>query len=368
MPRQIRTKKRRQRQLRQELDKNDVRREAARSRALREVERQGEDLEEIADDIAEEMHRTVKDQATPVPVKSATLEGRVVEYRGRTVRVRHRGEDYSCRLRSTTIIPSSDSTPVAVGDLVKFVPAAQNEGVIREILPRNSRLSRASRIHHEIEQVLVANVDQLLLVASVREPHPKPEFIDRVLIAAACQSLPAIICFNKIDLEQDDSINALAAIYQQAGYQVIKTSANSGNGLAELDALLRGKLTVAAGQSGVGKSSLANALDCSLDLKVGRVISSSHKGRHTTTRSILLPYRDDGFLIDTPGLRLFELWQIQPDDLRDYFPEFRRLAPDCHFNSCQHRSEPGCAVKAALEQGELSEQRYRSYLHICDTL
>jgi ribosome biogenesis GTPase len=367
MPRQIRTGKRRRRQRQQELDKHDSRREAARVRALTDAVRQGDDLEEIADDIAEEMHRTVKDKSSTLEAETAVREGRVVEYMGRTVRVRHDGENYSCHLRSTTRIASRDSTPVTVGDRVRFLPAAENEGVITEILPRSSRLSRASRLHNEIEQVLVANVDQLLLVASVQEPHPKPEFIDRVLIAAACQSLPAVICFNKIDLE-DKVSDRLVSIYRQAGYQVLRTSATSGEGLDQLDSVLRGSLTVLAGQSGVGKSSLANALDKSLDLKVGRVITSSQKGRHTTTRSILLPYHDNGFIIDTPGLRIFELWNLEPEQLRDLFPELKQLAPECRFSSCQHRSEPDCAVKDAVENGELAEERYRSYLHIWDTL
>jgi len=367
MPRQIRTGKRRRRQRQQELDKHDARREAARVRALSDAARDGDDLEEIADDIAEEMQRTVRDKSSTLDAESAVREGRVVEYMGRTVRVRHGGDNYSCRLRSTTRIASSDSTPVTVGDRVHFLPAAENEGVITEILPRTSRLSRASRLHNEIEQVLVANVDQLLLVTSVKEPHPKPEFIDRVLIAAACQSLPAIICFNKIDLEDTENDN-LVNSYREAGYQVLRTSATTGEGLDQLDTLLRSSLTVLAGQSGVGKSSLANALDTSLDLKVGRVIASSQKGRHTTTRSILLPFHDDGFIIDTPGLRIFELWNLEPEQLRDFFPEFKRLAPECRFSSCQHRSEPECAVKEALERGDLSEERYRSYLHIWDTL
>jgi ribosome biogenesis GTPase / thiamine phosphate phosphatase len=367
MPRQIRTGKRRRRQRQQELDKHDARREAARVRALTDAARQGDDLEEIADDIAEEMQRTVRDKSSALDAETGIMEGRVVEYMGRTVRVNHQGENFSCRLRSTTRIASRDSTPVTVGDRVYFLPGADNEGVITETLPRTSRLSRASRLHNEIEQVLVANVDQLLLVASVQEPHPKPEFIDRVLIAAACQSLTAIICFNKIDLEDSDS-DRLVDTYSKAGYQVLRTSATTGEGLDQLDSLLRGSLTVLAGQSGVGKSSLANALDTSLDLKVGRVIASSQKGRHTTTRSILLPFHDDGFIIDTPGLRIFELWNLEPEMLRDFFPEFRQLAPECRFSSCQHRSEPGCAVKAAIESGEVSEERYRSYLHIWDTL
>ncbi len=367
MPRQLRTGKRRRRQQRQEWDKRDARREAARTRALQSTDRRGEDLEEIADDIAEEMQRTVSDQSSQPELTGQAQMGRVVEYMGRTVRVNSDGKDHICRLRSTTRINSNDSTPLAVGDRVDIQLAPSGEGVITEIHPRGLRLSRASRLHPDIEQVLVANVDQLLLVTSCADPRPKPEFLDRVLIAAAVQSLPAVLCINKIDLDAGTG-EPLQEVYQAAGFRVLLTSAETGQGLAELDQLLREKLTVLAGQSGVGKSSLANRLDPSLDLKVGAIISSSRKGRHTTTRAILLPYRDQGYLVDTPGLNLFELWNIDPRELRDYFPEFVARAGDCRFSSCQHLAEPDCAVKAAVEAGTLTAQRYRSYLHIRDTL
>jgi ribosome biogenesis GTPase len=266
-----------------------------------------------------------------------------------------------------------ESTPLAVGDRVLFREIDQETGVIEERLPRRSRFLRqatmASRdAEARMAQVLAANVDQLVVVAATREPAYKKRLIDRILVSAEKGGLEALLCVNKIDLADRAVVERDLAVYGRIGYGLIFTSALSGLGLDELKGRLVDRTSVFAGPSGAGKSSLLNAIQPGLKLRTGSVSRATGKGRHITTGVSLLRLSFGGYVADTPGIRGFGLWAVSRDELRDLYPEFRRPAELCRFRNCAHREEPDCAVKAALERGEIDRDRYESYMRIYESL
>ena len=257
---------------------------------------------------------------------------------------------------------------VAVGDEVLVSEDGAGTGLVEAVLPRRSVLARPDVFYSHLQQVIVANADQLLIVASWREPAIWLELIDRYLITAERSHLPAVICINKMDLVEDEAECARTLEpYRQLGYRLVWTSAVTSAGIDELRSVLHNRTTVLAGLSGVGKSSLLMAVQPSLQLRVGAV-SDKRQGRHTTSQTTLLRLGDGGSVVDTPGIREFGLSGLRRPELVDFFPEMAALAPNCRFHNCSHLNEPDCAVQAALGNGKIAASRYHSYRQIFETL
>ncbi|MBO4263732.1 MAG: ribosome small subunit-dependent GTPase A [Bacteroidales bacterium] len=262
------------------------------------------------------------------------------------------------------------TNPVAVGDVVRYEgdemqADAQHPVLIREILPRRNCLSRRSTNLSRQAHVLAANIDRAIVVTTLYFPEIKLPFLDRMLVSCACYGVPALIVLNKVDMyreEDPESVRHFCDIYEKAGYPVLQTAVPTGEGIGALREACRGKCSLLCGESGVGKSSLVHAIDPSLQPKIGRISDVHLQGKHTTSLYEMYPLAGLGFLIDSPGLRGFGLSDVPPDDVFRYFPEMLRVADDCRFMPCTHTHEPGCAVKAALEAGDISPERYASYL------
>jgi ribosome biogenesis GTPase len=266
------------------------------------------------------------------------------------------GERAAPGLRGEEPAPSADpGTP----QITTHNPQPAPEGMIERVEPRRGVLTRASRRR---EHVLVANVDQLAVVISLVQPDLKPHLIDRYLAAAQKGGLAPVLLLNKADLADPADLQPLVGFYAQLGVPVILTSATTGLGVGRLRELLRGRATVFSGQSGVGKSSLLNAVQPGLALAVKSVSEVNDKGRHTTTYSQLIRLDAGGWVVDTPGVRQLALWDTIPEEVEGYFPEFRPFIPLCAFPDCSHTHETGCAVKAAVARRQLGERRYHSYL------
>jgi len=252
---------------------------------------------------------------------------------------------------------------VVAGDRVRVRAHTDGSQTIEEVEPRRTQLARrAPGRGHPRARVIVANVDQVVVVVSAAQPDPRLRMIDRFLVLAESNGLPAVITVNKTDLRDRGELQALFRPYLEAGYPVIWTSAVDGVGLDALRDRLCGRESVLTGPSGVGKSSLLNAIEPGLGLRVGRISEALQKGRHTTVTAQLIPLECGGFVADTPGLREVGLWDVDPSTLDQTFPEFRPYLGQCRFgNSCTHTHEPDCAIHAAVESGDLDRGRYESY-------
>lgn len=265
--------------------------------------------------------------------------------------------------------------PVVVGDEVQFIDAQDGSGMIVEILPRRSQLARRSAVPmptaRPYEQVIVANVDQVVPVFAAARPQPKWHLLDRYLVSAEAAGLPALICITKLDLAQDHSqqvdqhlLEALQ-VYQKIGYSVVLTSARSGQGVDQARQALQGRTSVFLGKSGVGKTSLLNALQPDLGLRVKQVNQVTGKGKHTTTHLEMFPLEFGGTIVDTPGIREFGLWDVDEHDLAFFFPEMQPYLGHCKFGlDCRHDEEPGCEVRQAVSTGVISPYRYQSYMRL----
>ena len=296
--------------------------------------------------------------------------GVVIRDEGNVVHVDFPGETESvpCVIRkSLRRRAGKRSKPVVVGDRV-VVEFSGEGAAVASVQPRTSRLSRPDPLRRHREHIIVANIDSVLVVDSVREPDLTPGLIDRFLVAVESRDLTAAIAINKFDLGASPEQIAVIDVYRELGYPVFEVSADDGVGIEEVREFLRDKTTSLLGHSGVGKSSIANALDPALQLRVGEVSQGSGKGQHTTTTVSLLPLHWGGYLVDTPGIREFGLWSMEPRELGHWFRDLARFLHDCRFNDCLHRNEPDCAVKAAVERGEIEAWRYESYLRILDSL
>lgn len=280
------------------------------------------------------------------------------------------GETVPCRIIGKFRLHGMKLTnPVAVGDEVKVEMEVGEErtGLIKEILPRrNSVVRQSPRQKHHLH-LMAANVDQAVLIVTIVEPDLKPGFIDRFLLMTEPHSVPTVIVLNKADLYGEEELelySGLEYIYESIGYQVLLTSAVSGYGLDALREVLKDKTSLISGQSGVGKSSLINAVQPSLELRTTELSGYSGKGQHTTTFAEMLPLDFGGYIIDTPGIKTLSFNYLEPQDVAHNFREFFKYSTHCRFNDCTHRNEPGCAVKQAIEEGEISELRYANYLAI----
>ncbi len=263
----------------------------------------------------------------------------------------------------------SSTNPVAVGDLVRWSsegdPSLQAPAVISEVLDRKNYVVRKSTNLSRTSHVIAANIDRAYLIVTLYFPQIKLAFLDRLLVTCEVYGIPATVVLNKVDLYRDECADEIAdfrRIYEGAGYPVIETSAVTGEGVDALRADMAGKVILFSGESGVGKSSLVKALDPSLDPKVGRISDVHLQGKHTTSLYEMYPLSGGGYVIDTPGLRGFGLVHLEKEEIPLYFPEMLRASRACRFTPCTHTHEPGCAVKAAVEAGTISAERYNSYL------
>lgn len=274
----------------------------------------------------------------------------------------HDGRILECTVRRLVRTMSRDGrNAVVVGDEVLVEPTSADTGVIVRVEPRRSSLSRGSDRH---EHVIVANIDQAVIVVSAAEPQLKPALIDRFLVSAGKGGVRAVVCISKVDLVPAAEVEPIAEIYRRIGYDVVLASTRTGTGVQELRALLAGRESVFAGQSGVGKSSLINAVEPGLQLATSGVSADSGKGRHTTRVAALWPLSGGGWLVDTPGVRQLQLWDVAAGEVEAYFREFVPHVPNCRFPDCSHTHEADCAVKQAVERGEISPLRYAGYLRI----
>ena len=296
------------------------------------------------------------------------VEGVVISSTGSWYEVSTERGMLTCRIRGRLRLKGIRSTnPVVVGDRVMVEPDGESSAIV-EILPRhNYVIRRASNLSKE-SHIIAANIDRALLIVTLHSPVTAREFVDRFLVTCEAYRVPVTIVLGKADMlvgDYEAEAEEFEAIYGDAGYNIIRLSSTTGEGVEQIRALLKGRTTLVAGNSGVGKSTLVGYIDPTLDIRTGEISESHHKGKHTTTFSTMYPI-EGGYIIDTPGIKGFGLIDIDSRELCRYFPEMMRLAPDCRFYNCTHTHEPGCAVRDAVEQGFVAWSRYESYLKILD--
>ena len=295
--------------------------------------------------------------------KSVCRRGRVLRVQGLiSIVLQDDGTRRKCATRRLLKTLSTDQRHVvAAGDIVWLRPEGTDEGIIERVEPRRGILSRTSR---QRQHIIVTNVDQILIVASVAQPRLKPNLLDRYIVTAERANVEPIICLNKIDLIDPADLQPLIGVYSQMGYRVLQLSATQGWGIDALQMQLQGRETVLTGQSGVGKSSLLNAAEPNLQLRVQTVSDDTEKGRHTTTTAELIPLDQGGFVVDTPGIRQFQLWDVIPEEVAGFFRDLRPYVSHCRYPDCSHTHEEPCAVKDAVADGYVDVRRYESYLQI----
>lgn len=286
------------------------------------------------------------------------------------------GKVYTCRLRGRLMEEAQSSDIAVIGDRVNISVSEDGTGVIEAVQERTSVLSRAVRTEGnrgagqaEREHVMIANADQAIFVFAVAQPAPSFKLLDRFLVTGEKSDIKnLVIVVNKIDLEDISAIKGRFAPYEKIGYRVLYTSAWDGVGIEELRQLLKDRVSVFTGPSGVGKTSLLNQVQPGLGRAVKEVSQSRAEGIHTTRDSALIKLEVGGYLADTPGLRTLTLWDIEPEELDAYYIEIGPLVSQCRFGDCAHRNEPGCAVRQAVDEGAISRQRYQSYLSLREEL
>ncbi|MAU01838.1 MAG: ribosome small subunit-dependent GTPase A [Anaerolineaceae bacterium] len=299
------------------------------------------------------------------------LLGKVVEVSRGLCRAEVNGDTIVCDVRGILTAEGTGYTNIlAVGDRVLVQPLADERGLVEGVLPRRSGLARSDSYDMHLKQIIAANVDQLLVVAAWLEPKIWLQMIDEYLIGAQRNGLKTAVCLNKIDLAKDGAeIEAVAAPYRSLDIPVFLTSATESEGIEPVQDFLRGQATVLAGLSGVGKSTLLNAVQPGLQLRTSEVSNlKSREGRHTTTQAVMLPLAMGGSVVDTPGIKDMGLLGLHPDDLITFYPELADVVGYCRFNDCTHSHEPGCVVKEAVADGRIAQWRYDNYVNLYDIL
>jgi ribosome biogenesis GTPase len=293
------------------------------------------------------------------------LRGLIVRSQSGFYTVETETGSFNCHLRGRLKQGKRLGDIVAVGDWVEISQQSEGEGMIEAVEPRTHLLCRmAPTPHGEYRQIILANPDQAVFIFACAKPEPHLGMLDRLLVVAEKQKIPVLVIANKVDLVDTSLAQELFSRYDHLGYPVIYTSAKSRLGIPELIEKLRWKISVFAGPSGVGKSSLLNTLQPGLGLAIRSVSLSTEKGKHTTVVRQLFPLEGGGYVADTPGMKALALWDILPEELDGYFPELRELVADCQFSNCSHVHEPGCAVQVALANGTVHPERYASYVRM----
>lgn len=297
------------------------------------------------------------------------MEGRVIRVSGLQHLVEIEGTYWQCEIRGRLKEGSRvTSSPVVVGDRVVVMPTGEKIGVIETVEPRSSKFSRGASGSRPFEQIVAANLDQLVVVVSILEPSPRSGFIDRAVVMGIKGGMEPVIWINKIDLDLAGDRFSMGDLYRDLGYVVAYTSARTGEGVEEAKELLQNRVSVVVGQSGVGKSSLLNCIEPGLAIKTQELMKQHDRGRHTTAAVQLYPLRDGGEVADTPGVKELRLWGVEADELVEYFVEMAPLVGECQFRDCSHLREPGCAVRLAVEQGGIAPLRYEGFCRILESL
>ncbi len=318
--------------------------------------------------------RKSKPKPKPGPPQQL-FQATVIRSVGSTSRVQmDTGDIYDCIVKGKFRIKDLNSTnPVAVGDEVRFsVPEEGELGVIQEILPRQNYILRKAISHQTRVHILAANLDQAIFLFTVDQPQTSTGFANRFLLVAEAYGIPIQFVINKVDLlesEEDlERLEEIRSIYEAAGYPVNVLSALDPQYKESVEALLKDKRSFIGGHSGAGKSTLINLIDPDLDIKTSTISESTNKGRHTTTYAEMHPLSIGGYIIDSPGIKELGLVGFEVEEIGHFFPEMRERLPDCRFHNCLHHNEPGCAVKAAIEAGDLHPSRYESYLKMLEEI
>ena len=293
------------------------------------------------------------------------MTGFVIKTTGPDYTVRSTEGDFVCKIKGNFRIKGIKATnPITVGDIVDFDPA---QGYITELHDRRNYIVRKPTNLSKQLHIIAANIDLSLLVITIKNPETSTTFIDRFLTTAEAYHVPVTLIFNKTDLlteEESEYLEALEYLYRNIGYNTIRTSAISGDGIEEIRKLLPGKLTLLSGNSGVGKSTILNKIIPEANARTANISESHHKGMHTTTFSEMYEVDSNSYLIDTPGIKGFGMFDMEKDEISHFFPEIFKIGQECKFNNCTHTHEPGCAVLKALDEHLISQSRYRSYLSI----
>lgn len=299
-------------------------------------------------------------------------KGRIIQTTGSWYQVLLDGKMVMARLKGKFKLDELDTTnPIAVGDFVTLEKTVNNEYIINEIHPRHNYIVRQSPRNKHQRHIIASNVDQALLIVTIAQPRTSLGFIDRFIAAAESFHIPVKIVLNKTDLireKEQEQADYLKAVYNQLGYTVIEASTVTGQGIDVIRETLRDKTTLVAGHSGVGKSTIVNAINAELNLKTGKISEKWGKGMHTTTFATMFEIMPDSFIIDTPGIKEFMLLQVEPEEVSGYFTDIKQYAEGCQFNNCLHRNEPNCAVKEAVENAKIAPTRYENYLNIIDNI
>ncbi len=298
--------------------------------------------------------------------------GRVIQSTGKWYKVILDGEVVDCRIPGRFRLEKKEVTnPIAVGDHVKVDIGTDGSGMITEIKTRDNYIPRQATHGRRGEQILAANIDRAWVVQSVKKPKLNMGFIDRFLVTCEAYEVHGGIIINKMDLANDKAksiMDEISELYEELGYRVLQTSVHDQNSIQSLADEIKDQTSVFIGPSGVGKTSILNAIDPDLDLKVGEISSYSNKGKHTTTFAKLVPLKTGGYIVDTPGIREFGTVSIEKPELSLFFPEMAEPRLHCKFYNCTHYHEPGCGVVKAYEEGKIDPDRYNSYLNILESL